>query len=82
MAKKQMKKKKPSPELAAIIGSAPVNQMEATKKFWDYVKKKKLQDPDNRRNILTGDDDKLYALTGRDSITMFQVGSYLAENLS
>src|SRR3972149_2813025 len=42
---------KPSPALAAVIGSKPMPRTQVTKKLWNYIKKHKLQDPKNRRNI-------------------------------
>ena len=39
---------KPSPELAAVIGSEPVAP-EVIKKLWDYIKAKGLQDAKNKR---------------------------------
>src|SRR3978361_2065545 len=47
-----MKALKPSPALAAVVGSEPLPRTAVTKALWDYIKKHNLQNPDNKRNIL------------------------------
>lgn len=47
-----MKALTPSPKLAAIVGSKGLPCTQVVKKMWDYIKKKKLQNPKNRRNII------------------------------
>lgn len=71
---------KPSPELAAIIGSDTVARTEAVKKAWDYIKEKNLQNPANKRNILC--DANLKKVTGKDEITMFELTGFLSKHLS
>ncbi|SCA63199.1 hypothetical protein SCG7086_AL_00300, partial [Chlamydiales bacterium SCGC AG-110-P3] len=46
-----------SEELAQITGAGPMPRTEVTKRLWDYIKKNKLQDSKNKRNI--NPDDKL-----------------------
>jgi upstream activation factor subunit UAF30 len=41
----------PAPELAAIIGSAPISKKKATSKVWDYIRKHNLQKPSDKRVI-------------------------------
>ena len=55
-----MKAMTPSTTLAAVVGSIPMPRTEVTKKIWDYIKKNKLQDSANKRNINA--DDKLKAV--------------------
>src|SRR5436309_2471228 len=55
-----MKAMTPSASLAAVIGDKPMPRTEVTKKIWDYIKKNKLQDSANKRNINA--DDKLKAV--------------------
>ncbi len=70
----------PSPELAAVIGKGEVARSDAVKKMWDYIKKNKLQDPANKRDILA--DDKLKPIFGgKDKVSMFEMNSHLAKNL-
>ena len=37
--------------LQPIVGSKPLPRTEVTKRLWDYIKKNKLQDAKERRNI-------------------------------
>lgn len=60
-----------SPELEAVIGSGPMTRAEVTKKIWDYIKQKNLQNPSNKRNVLA--DEKLRAIFGKDEVTMFEM---------
>src|SRR3954469_5787902 len=47
-----MKPLQPSSELAAVVGSKPLPRPEVVSKVWDYIKKHKLQDPQNKREIM------------------------------
>ncbi|MEJ0092275.1 MAG: SWIB/MDM2 domain-containing protein [Methylocella sp.] len=69
----------PSKELAAVVGSAPLPRTEVVSKVWEYIKKHKLQNEANKREILA--DDKLKAVFGRDKVTMFEMNKYLAQHL-
>ncbi len=75
-----MKAMKPSDALAAVIGNKPVPRTEAIKKIWDYIKKHKLQNPKNKRNILA--DSKLKVLFGKKEVTMFELAGILNKHLS
>ena len=76
-----MKPLTPSPTLAAVIGPEPVPRTEVTKKIWDYIKKNKLQNPKNKRNIMA--DDKLQKVFGgKKEITMFEMAKFLAKHLN
>ena len=46
-----MKAMKPSEALAKIVGDKPLPRTEVTKKLWEYIKKHKLQDAQDKRNI-------------------------------
>jgi upstream activation factor subunit UAF30 len=69
----------PSKELAAIVGAEPLPRTDVVSKVWDYIKKHKLQNPSNKREILA--DDKLHAVFGKKSVTMFEMNKYLAKHL-
>ena len=69
----------PSKELAAVVGTAPLPRGEVVSKVWDYIKKHELQNPENRREILA--DDKLEAVFGKKTVTMFEMNKYLAQHL-
>ncbi|HEX4585103.1 MAG TPA: SWIB/MDM2 domain-containing protein [Burkholderiaceae bacterium] len=74
-----MKPLMPTGPLAAIIGSSPMPRTEVTSKIWQYIKKNKLQDPVNRRNINA--DDKLRPLFGKAQATMFELTKYVSKHL-
>src|SRR3954453_760848 len=42
----------PSDELAGVVGPKPLPRPEAVSKVWDYIKRNKLQDPQNKREIV------------------------------
>ncbi len=69
----------PSPQLAEIVGSAPIARGQVVSKVWEYIRAHKLQNPANKREILA--DDKLKAVFGRDKCTMFEMNKYLAQHL-
>jgi upstream activation factor subunit UAF30 len=69
----------PSPALAAVVGSDPLPRTEVVSKIWDYIKKHKLQNEANKREILA--DAKLSAVFGKDKVTMFEMNKFLAQHL-
>lgn len=75
-----MKPLTPSSALAAVIGSSPMPRTEVTKKIWDYIKKNKLQDSANKRNINA--DEKLKAVFGgKRQVSMFEMTKLVAGQL-
>ena len=75
-----LKPLQPSPELAAIVGSAPLPRPEVVSKVWEYIKKYKLQNPQNKREIMA--DEKLQAVFGgRNKVSMFEMNKHLAQHL-
>ena len=78
---KFMKPMKISEELAVIVGKGPMPRTEVTKKLWAYIKKKKLQDPENRRNIIA--DEHLGKVFGRKKVVnMFEMTKIVNKHLS
>ena len=61
----------PSANLAQILGNKPMPRTEVVKKLWDYIKKNKLQDIQNRRMINA--DAKLKPIFGKNQISMFEL---------
>ena len=84
MAKKNSKFMQPmnlSPELAEVIGKGPLPRTQVTKKIWAYIKRHKLQDPNNMRNIKP--DDKLAKVFGgKRAINMFEMTKRVNKHLS
>ena len=90
MAKKKAKRKpnaafmKPmelSDDLAAILGSKPLPRTQVTKKLWAYIKKNKLQDTKNKRNI-NADDKLKKVFNGKKQVSMFEMTKLVSKHLS
>jgi upstream activation factor subunit UAF30 len=71
---------KPSAELAAIVGDKPLARSAVVSKTWEYIKKHKLQNPADGREILA--DDKLEKIFGKKKATMFEMNKFLNAHLS
>jgi chromatin remodeling complex protein RSC6 len=74
-----MKALTPSPALAAIVGTQPLPRTEVTKRIWDYIKARNLQNPANKRNVLC--DPLLKAVMGKDEVTMFEMTKLVGQHL-
>jgi upstream activation factor subunit UAF30 len=75
-----MKPMTPSAVLSAVVGSNPLPRTEVTKKVWDYIKKNKLQDEANKRNINA--DEKLKAVFGgKKQVSMFEMTKLISDHL-
>ena len=75
-----MKPMTPSAALSEVVGSKPIPRTEVTKKLWAYIKKNKLQDAKNRRNIKA--DDNLKAVFGGKSVVnMFEMTKLVNKHL-
>ncbi len=75
-----MRPVKPSRELAAVTGPEPIPRTEVVRKMWSYIKRNKLQNPQNKREILA--DDKLRAVFGKERASMFEMNKHLSRHLS
>lgn len=86
MAKKQvnskfMEPKKISDELTAVVGKGPMPRTEVTKKLWQYIKKHKLQDPKNKRDIVP--DANLAKVFGsKKKVNMFEMVKLVSSHIS
>jgi acyl-CoA synthetase (AMP-forming)/AMP-acid ligase II len=74
-----MKPMQPSEQLAKIVGAEPLPRSEVTKKIWAHIKKHKLQNPQNKREILA--DDKLQPIFGGKKLDMFQMTKAVNKHL-
>lgn len=74
-----MKPLTPSATLAAVVGSSALPRTQVVKKLWDYIKKNKLQDASNRRNINA--DDKLRPIFGKGTVSMFEMTKLVSKHL-
>src|SRR4051812_31047032 len=75
-----MKPMQPSAALGAVIGSGAMPRTEVTKKIWAYIKKNKLQDTKNKRNINA--DEKLKEIFGgKKQVSMFEMTKLVSKHL-
>jgi upstream activation factor subunit UAF30 len=75
-----MKAMTPSPALAEVVGSKAIPRTEVTKKLWAYIKKNKLQDPNNKRMIKA--DAALKAVFGgKAQANMFEMTKLVNKHL-
>ena len=69
-----------SAALGAVIGTGAMPRTEVTKKIWLYIKKHKLQDAKNRRNINA--DEKLKEIFGgKKQVSMFEMTKLVSKHL-
>ena len=76
-----MKEMKISDALAKIVGSKPLPRTEVTKKLWQYIKKNKLQDTVNKRNI-NADENLKTVFGGKKTVSMFEMTKLVNKHLS
>jgi chromatin remodeling complex protein RSC6 len=76
-----MKPLEPSAKLAAIVGSKALPRTEVTKKLWAYIKRNKLQDSKNRRNI-NADAKLKEVFGGKKTVNMFEMTKLVAKHLN
>ena len=70
----------PSAALAAVVGSKPIPRTQIIKKIWEYIKKNKLQDSKNRRNI-NADEKLLVLFAGKKQISMFELAKVVNKHV-
>jgi upstream activation factor subunit UAF30 len=75
-----MKPMTPSAMLAAVVGATPLPRTEVVKKVWEYIKKNKLQDANNKRMINA--DEKLRKIFGKAQVSMFEMTKILNQHLT
>ena len=75
-----MKPVQPDEALSKVVGSKPVPRGELTKKLWDYIKKNKLQDAKNRRQI-NADDNLKVIFNGKKNVTMFEMTKLVSKHV-
>jgi chromatin remodeling complex protein RSC6 len=76
-----MKPMQISDDLAKIVGSKPMPRTEVTKKLWDYIKKNKLQDSVNKREI-NADENLMKVFGGKSKVSMFEMTKLVNKHLS
>ena len=76
-----MKPLTPDEALAQVVGEKPLPRTEITKRLWVYIKKNKLQNPKNRRNI-DADEVLRPIFNGKKQVSMFEMTKLVAQHLS
>jgi chromatin remodeling complex protein RSC6 len=71
----------PNAILAEIVGAKPLPRTEIVKKIWVYIKKNKLQDTKNKRNI-NADEKLLKLFAGKKQVTMFDLATIISKNVT
>ena len=89
VAKKKIKRKpnpsfmrplQPDTALGLIVGANALPRTQVVKKLWAYIKRKNLQDTQNRRMINA--DDKLKAIFGgKKQVSMFEMTKLVSTHL-
>ncbi|KAK9721727.1 hypothetical protein K7432_003194 [Basidiobolus ranarum] len=69
-----------SPLLSEIVGAQELPRPEVTKRIWQYIKERDLQDPEDKRYIAC--DDKLKETFGTDRVHMFTMNKLLSQHLT
>ena len=76
-----MKPLQPDEALAAVVGSKPLPRTQVTKDIWIYIKKHKLQDKADKRQIIA-DEKLLKVFNGKKSVSMFEMTKLISTHLS
>jgi upstream activation factor subunit UAF30 len=71
----------PSETLAPVVGDKPIPRTEITKRLWSYIKRKGLQDTQNKRTI-NADETLRPVFGGRSSVNMFEMTRLVNKHLS
>jgi len=75
-----MKPLKPSADLGVVIGNNAIPLTQVAKKLWAYIKRKKLQDPTNRR-MINADDALKVVFGGKKQVSMFEMTKLVSKHL-
>ena len=76
-----MKPVTPDALLAEVVGSKPIPRTEVTKLLWAYIKKHKLQDQKNKRNI-NADAALKVVFGGKATVSMFDMTKLVSKHVS
>jgi chromatin remodeling complex protein RSC6 len=75
-----MKPMKPDAHLAAVVGDKAMPRTEITKKLWQYIKRKGLQDKKNRR-MINADDNMRAVFNGKRQVSMFEMTKLVSRHM-
>ena len=75
-----MRPVQPDDKLAAVVGSQPLSRPELTKKLWDYIKRRGLQDK-KKRTMINADDALRPVFNGKSQVSMFEMTKLVSKHL-
>jgi upstream activation factor subunit UAF30 len=75
-----MRPMQPSPQLAAVVGNNAIPRSEVTKRVWNYIKSRGLQDKTNRR-MINADDRLGPVFGGKRQVSMFEMTKLVNKHL-
>ncbi len=75
-----VKPMQPSAALAEVVGSKALPRTEVTKKLWQYIKRKGLQDK-TKRTMINADDALKAVFGGKKKVTMFEMTKLVSRHL-
>ena len=75
-----MKPMTPSSQLATVVGSSPLPRTEVTKKLWQYIKRRGLQDAKERR-MINADENLRPVFGGKGKVSMFEMTKLVNKHL-
>ena len=70
----------PDDVLAKIVGAAPLSRSDVTKKLWDYIKSRGLQDAKNKR-MINADEALKAVFGGKAQVNMFEMTSLVNKHI-
>ena len=71
----------PDAALGAVVGNKPLPRTEGVKKLWAYIKRKNLQDSQNKR-MINADDKLRQIFDGKKQVSMFEMTKLVSKHLS
>jgi upstream activation factor subunit UAF30 len=69
-----------SPALTDVVGKAKAPRTEVTKRVWDYIKRRGLQDSKNRR-MINADDKLAKIFGGKKKVSMFEMTKLVSKHM-
>jgi len=69
-----------SPALAAVVGDKPIPRTQVTKKLWEYIKRRGLQDKVNKR-MINADSALSVVFGGKSKVSMFEMTKLVSKHL-
>jgi len=76
-----MKPRRPSASLAAVVGGQRMPRTEVTKKIWDYIKRNKLVQQNQKGRVISADDKLRSVFNGKAHVSMFEMTKLVNKHL-